>query len=805
MYAKGDFYNNLYLVIFYSLNVPPFSLSLSLPNGCLTVSQPLAVELVYEADVTECFVYPLRVISHQFIMNRSKGKTRSTKSCPLIGDPCELSKRCLPTYGDILRACSWERFHLKTTGQEPRWKVICKNVSEEIENIWSASSVPTVTSKRIIAMLTTYHSKYNDLLKNVKGKPSKNLLKKQNEFKEMNAKLFDIAACKCLVDCACPKNRKVPQLEKEFLADQRGERKMAIAGIDLTVTKSNAQRIRRKQRSQARNEAGRSESPTMAVLSSSETSSTEAESSDSDYEEQLPMCKKMKEVSQMTLNLSSLAKICDRTGTSDRAAAAIASSTLQDFGIVTEDDSTKVIDRSKVRRARSRVRKETSCKVGYNKASSETGVTSIFFDGRRDKTLTVVRKGVKRHISTATEEHITILEEPGSKYICHVTPTGSTADHISEAIIKSLQEKNLDLEQLCAVGCDGTAVNTGRNKGIISRLEHFLQRPLQWVICLLHANELPLRHLVIKLDGATKSPTGFTGVIGKQLDKCEKLPIVKYVPIAADKINADVQDLSTDQQYLLEAYFAVSSGECNDSIANRNPGKIAHSRWLTTANRVLRLYMSSLQPSEALKAIAIFVMKVYAPMWFLIKCQPSLTGAPKHLFEMIKRIRELEPTIQDIVKPVIRNNAYFAHPENIIFSMVHDERAAIRELGWRRMLKARDCANKEQLRQFKMPEINFEANEYYNLINWQNEQVLEPPLLKNIPTEDIQKKIRDKTMPGLTNSSIPCHSQAVERMIKLVTEASSKVCGKNEREGFITVTLESRKNMPKFETKNQFS
>lgn len=141
-------------------------------------------------------------------------------------------------------------------------------------------------------MLTTYHSKYNDLLKNLKGKPSKNLLKKQNEFKEINAKLFDIAACKCLVDCACPKNRKVPQLEKEFLADQRGERKMAIAGIDLTVTKSNAQRIRRKQRSQVRNEAGRSESPTMAVLSSLETSSTEAESSDSDYEEQLPMCKK---------------------------------------------------------------------------------------------------------------------------------------------------------------------------------------------------------------------------------------------------------------------------------------------------------------------------------------------------------------------------------------------------------------------------------------------------------------------------------------------------------------------------------
>ena len=79
-----------------------------------------------------------------------------------------------------------------------------------------------------------------------------------------------------------------------------------------------------------------------------------------------------------------------------------------------------------------------------------------------------------------------------------------------------------------------------------------------------------------------------------------------------------------------------------------------------------------------------------------------------------------------------------------------------------------------------MPGINFEVIEYSNLINWQNEQVSEPPLLKNILYEDMQKKIHHKTMPGLTISGIPCHSQAVERMIKLVTEASSNVCGENE-------------------------
>ena len=89
--------------------------------------------------------------------------------------------------------------------------------------------------------------------------------------------------------------------------------------------------------------------------------------------------------------------------------------------------------------------------------------------------------------------------------------------------------------------------------------------------------------------------------------------------------------------------------------------------------------------------------------------------------------------------------------------MVHNERAAIIELGWQRMLKTSDGANKMQLRHFKMPEHNFEANKYYTLIYWQNEQLSEPPLLKNIPSENIQKKICDKAMPGLTNSGIHKH------------------------------------------------
>ncbi|KAK4873060.1 hypothetical protein RN001_015089 [Aquatica leii] len=50
----------------------------------------------------------------------------------------------------------------------------------------------------------------------------------------------------------------------------------------------------------------------------------------------------------------------------------------------------------------------------------------------------------------------------------------------------------------------------------------------------------------------------------------------------------------------------------------------------------------------------------------------------------------------------------------------------------------------------------------------------------------------------------PCHTQAVERCIKLVTEASSLVCGAEARDGFIRARISSRTAMPKFNTKSEF-
>ena len=58
----------------------------------------------------------------------------------------------------------------------------------------------------------------------------------------------------------------------------------------------------------------------------------------------------------------------------------------------------------------------------------------------------------------------------------------------------------------------------------------------QWNICAIHTNELPIRHLIQKLDGPTTSKDGFTGKIGKLLNKVEELEYnPNFLPIGVDE------------------------------------------------------------------------------------------------------------------------------------------------------------------------------------------------------------------------------------------------------------------------------
>jgi glutamine synthetase adenylyltransferase len=123
------------------------------------------------------------------------------------------------------------------------------------------------------------------------------------------------------------------------------------------------------------------------------------------------------------------------------------------------------------------------------------------------------------------------------------------------------------------------------------------------------------------------------------------------------------KDLSTDQQYLDKIVSAVISGEFPEDLSNKSteylsnkpPGKLSHARWITRASRILRLYESTKEPSENLKTLATFVVKVYAPSWFLIKNKPSCKDGTRNLFNIIKASRYLPETLKKLKIPLFND------------------------------------------------------------------------------------------------------------------------------------------------------
>ena len=64
---------------------------------------------------------------------------------------------------------------------------------------------------------------------------------------------------------------------------------------------------------------------------------------------------------------------------------------------------------------------------------------------------------------------------------------------------------------------NGTYTNTGCKKGAVTYLEKFLGKPLQRFVCLLHANELPLRAAFNVHIRKTKGPDSHEGSISKEI------------------------------------------------------------------------------------------------------------------------------------------------------------------------------------------------------------------------------------------------------------------------------------------------
>ncbi|EFN75879.1 hypothetical protein EAI_04605, partial [Harpegnathos saltator] len=169
------------------------------------------------------------------------------------------------------------------------------------------------------------------------------------------------------------------------------------------------------------------------------------------------------------------------------------------------------------------------------------------------------------------------------------------------------------------LGCDGTNTNTGWKAGILRKLEELTRKPMQWAVCLLHFNELPFRALFTHIDSASSSPHSYTGPIGSILSDCEKLSVVSFKPIKCDlpyHNPEELRKLSKDLRYLFQISQAIDFEALPERLASMIPGKLNKARWLTTANRILRLYIATKKPVKKFIEIVTFILTVYVVMQY---------------------------------------------------------------------------------------------------------------------------------------------------------------------------------------------
>jgi hypothetical protein len=105
-----------------------------------------------------------------------------------------------------------------------------------------------------------------------------------------------------------------------------------------------------------------------------------------------------------------------------------------------------------------------------------------------------------------------------------------------------------------------------------------------------------------------------------------------------------------------------------------------------------------------------------------------------------------------------------------------------------------------QVRKYVIPKISFDTPDYPDMIDWETSQLSEPPLT-SVLTNDQLIAIKDSP---LEVADYPCHTQAVERGVRLVSEASGSVIGEEATDGFIRQRMQARNNLKTHASKKDF-
>ena len=186
-----------------------------------------------------------------------------------------------------------------------------------------------------------------------------------------------------------------------------------------------------------------------------------------------------------------------------------------------------------------------------------------------------------------------------------------------------------------------------------------------------------------------------------------------------------VKNMSTDSSIFYQLGLAVKSGMLSKQLGTKKCGNICHSRWLTTGEALLFLWVSEHglegELLERLEIITTFVVQVYHHMYYEIKVKHGIIDGPNHVLTQLRLITQQPEVVQDILIPITMKGAWFAHSEPILLTLVCSSAREDRKFAMEKILEKRgdNEFGDTNVRPRKTPSINIQSTSLTTLISWE--------------------------------------------------------------------------------------
>ena len=160
-------------------------------------------------------------------------------------------------------------------------------------------------------------------------------------------------------------------------------------------------------------------------------------------------------------------------------------------------------------------------------------------------------------------------------------------------------------------------------------------------------------------------------------------------------------------------------------------------------------YTRTEEPGPGLIKIVSYVVQVYAPSWFLIKLRHHFKYGPTNLFEQMKLIKTTQSLdVQEVAIKTVQRNTYFAEPGMVITCMLSSDDPNLRKKAVAKIQQVRKQPPKppraklfQGIRKFEIPNLQWEASSWEDIIDLKKVKVFEPFILEKLTDQEISSAV----------------------------------------------------------------